>query len=393
MSSSRHSGPSASMPALAGGVSVRWIPSSDAGSAERTWRVLEPRVSAGGLTSSWVWTGTWLEHYGDLVPHRFAVGEAAGRSCGIALVTGSAERRWPRPRSVHLGTAGEPRRDSVFVEYNRILVEPGQRAAFAAALLAALHGDPAWHQISLDGFAPEDAAPLLAAEPRLQARREICWTTDLREADAVGGEVLGMLRRNTRTMVRRSLRGLGAVQTEWAETPEHALDILDELVALHQARWVRAGQPGAFASPRFAGFHRALVPRLARTGDVILFRARAAAGTVGCVYAFVDRGRVLFYQSGLASYADRQIRPGFVAHALCMQSSYERGLKEYDFLAGDSRYKRELSTRERELVWATWRRPALRWQVMDELVRLRRQVRAVARRAGAGPRSGARSMA
>src|SRR3954451_16011894 len=136
MSSSRQSGPSGHTPAPAGDVAVRWVPSSGAGSAERTWRVLEPRVAAGGLTSSWAWTSTWLEHYGDLVPHRFAVGETAGGTCGIVLVTRGARHRWPRLRTVHLGTAGEPRGDSVFVEYNRILVEQDRRKGFAAALLA-----------------------------------------------------------------------------------------------------------------------------------------------------------------------------------------------------------------------------------------------------------------
>jgi CelD/BcsL family acetyltransferase involved in cellulose biosynthesis len=165
------------------------------------------------------------------------------------------------------------------------------------------------------------------------------------------------------------------VQTEWADTPEQALDILDELIVLHQARWARAGEPGAFASPHVAAFHRALVPRLARAGNVVLFRVRTTEGTVGCVYGFIERGRVLFYQSGLASYSDQRIRPGFVAHTLCMQCCYDRGLKEYDFLAGDSLYKRQLSTSQRELVWATWRRPALRWKVVDYLASLKRRVR------------------
>jgi len=336
--------------------------------------VERPRVAC-----SWVWTGTWLEHYGDVVAHRFAVGEIDGTECGIALVTcGVGRRRGPfRVRSVHLGTAGESRTESVYVEYNDVLVEPEHRAAFAAALLAELRRDPRWHELRLDGFAPEDAEPFLVAQGRLEARREVCPTTDLRKARETGGDVIRTLRSETRKKLRRSLRGLGDVETEWAETPEHALEILADLVSLHEARWNRVGQPGVFASARFAGFHRTLVQRLAPSGRVVLFRARAAGGTVGCEYGFVERGRVLVYQSGVASHPDRQVRPGFVADALCMQACYERGLDEYDFLAGDSMYKRQLSNSERELIWATWRRPALRWRVMDELARVKRSVRAV----------------
>jgi hypothetical protein len=369
-----------------GGISIRWIPASDARTAERVWTLLEARVERPRVACSWAWTGTWLEHYGDVVPHRFAVGEVHGTECGIALVTsGFRRRRGPfRVRSVHLGTAGEPRRESVYVEYNGVLVEPEHRGAFAAALLAELDRDPRWHELRLDGFAPEDAEPFLVAEGRLETRREVCPMTDLRKAQETGGDVIRTLRSETRKKLRRSFRGLGDVETEWAETPEQALEILADLASLHQARWNRAGEPGVFASPRFAGFHRALVRRLAPSGGVVLFRARAASGTVGCEYGFVERGRVLVYQSGVASHPDRQVRPGFVADALCMQACYEHGLDEYDFLAGDSMYKRQLSNSQRELIWATWRRPALRWRVTDELARVKRRVRAV--HAAATPR-------
>ena len=67
-----------------------------------------------------------------------------------------------------------------------------------------------------------------------------------------------------------------------------------------------------------------------------------------------------------------------------MQSCYERGLTEYDFLAGDSIYKRQLSTATRELVWARWRRPAFRWRAVDELAKVKRRIRSV--RAAAGRR-------
>jgi CelD/BcsL family acetyltransferase involved in cellulose biosynthesis len=358
-------------------VRVRWLSSSERLSAERIWEALEARVEDDALACSWVWTGVWLEHYGDVVPHQFAVGEVRGVPCGVALVTnGVGRRRGPfRVRSVHLGTAGEPPGESVFVEYNRVLVEPEHRIGFAAALISELRREPDWHEIALDGFAPEEAEPFLLAEPLLQPWRRACPTMDLRQAESAEGSVLATLKSGTRRKVRRSLTALGDVGTEWAQTPEHALDILDELIELHQRRWTTTGEPGAFASPRFADFHRELVARLVSRGAVILFRVRAAGKTVGCLYHFVERRRVLFYQSGLASYPDGRISPGFVAFALCMQACFERGLAEYDFLAGDSRYKRDLSTMTRELVWASGRRPALRWRLMDYLAAAKHRLR------------------
>ena len=358
-------------------VSVRWLPSAARSEAERIWERLDESFGRQELTCCWGWTATWLEHYGDVVPHRFAVGEAAGRPCGIALVTSATARRGPfRLRSVHLGTAGEPPGESIFVEYNRIRVEPGLRSAFAASLIGDLRRDGRWHELRLDGFAPEDAEPLLDADPLLAAQPMESPVNELQAAGSGDAGVLGALKSRTRGKVRRTLEAIGDIEAEWAEDPEHARDILDELIDLHQRRWSAVGEPGAFASPRFAAFHRRLVPRLLPSRAVILFRVRARVGTVGCLYHFVDRGRVLFYQSGFASCDDRRLTPGFVAFASCMQACRDRGLAEYDFLVGDGRYKRDLSTTSRQLIWATGRHPARRWQLIDRLAAARRRLRA-----------------
>ena len=360
------------------GVSIEWLPASDRASAERIWTALEASLKRDALACSWVWTGTWLEHYGDLVPHRFAVGAAHGAPCGIALVTAGVDRRRGpfRVRSRHLGTAGEPPADSAYVEYNRILVEDQRRQAFSRALLAELARDPVWHELTLDGFAPEEAEPLLAVEPGLVARRELCRIIDLRAADRTGGDVLDTLSSRMRKQMRRSLRGLDALESDWAETPEQALEIFDELVRLHQAQWVRAGQPGVFASHRFTAFHRALVPRLAARRAVILFRIRSPGGTIACEYGFIERGRALAYQSGRAIHPDRQVRLGLVSDVVCSQACYDHGLREYDFLAGDSIHKRQLATGQRELVWATWRRPSRRWQAIELMATVKRRASA-----------------
>lgn len=359
------------------GVVIRWLPASERGTVAGIWRSLESRTRDWRLACSWDWTEVWLTHYGDVVPHRFAVGEVSGQPCGITLVTrGVGRRRGPFTlRTVHLGTAGERPDESVFVEYNGTLVDPEHRPAFAQALMADLRRDRRWHELTLDGFEPSEAEPLLAAEPLLRPRREACPTTDLREAAAADGNVLATLRSSTRRKVRRSLEQIGVTESEWAHTPEHALDILSELISLHQRRWTRAGEAGAFARPRFVEFHRELIPRLFSRAAVILFRVGSERGTVGCLYHFVEAGRVLFYQSGFAPFEDTRSNPGFVTFALCMQACFERGMCEYDFLAPDSRYKRDLSTTTRELVWATGRRPARRWELVDRVAAIKQRAR------------------
>jgi CelD/BcsL family acetyltransferase involved in cellulose biosynthesis len=324
------------------------------------WEALEERAEA-GLTCSWAWTGTWLRQYGEVVPHRFLLVRRAREPVALALVTRSARRVGgvALVRRLHLGTAGEPAGESVHVEANRLLALPGERAEAAAAIVRALRATRGWDELALDGFDPRDAAALTAAGG-FELREAPCPATDLAAIRAGGGDVQAALSGGVRRRAARALRGLGDVETEWAATPAQAREILEQLVALHQARWRAAGELGAFASPRFRAFHAELVERLLPRGEAILFRVRAGGETIACLYALVDRGRVLFYQGGVAQLADNKLRPGLIAHLLCMQACLERGFAEYDFLAGEARYKRELSTTTRTLVWATARRRSVR---------------------------------
>jgi CelD/BcsL family acetyltransferase involved in cellulose biosynthesis len=334
-------------------LTIRVLPASERRAAAEAWRELQQRLDGAGLFCSWTWTATWLEHFGDEVPHHFLLARRGETLVGaVLLCEGVARRRGGIPvRTLHFGTAGEREGHSVFVQYNRLLVDPADRAELAQALIGLVRRRPRWDELHLDGFAQEDADALIGAEPRMEARRSPSPAMDLDEARAGAGDVLGSLRSSVRWRIRRSLRALGPVQTDWAEDVDEARDILEELVGLHQARWTAAGDTGVFASPRFAAFHRALVPRLLPRGEAVLFRARTAERTVGCLYGHVDGGRMLQYQSGLASFDDNRLKPGLVVHALCMQECLERGLREYDLLAGGTRYKRELATVERELVW------------------------------------------
>jgi hypothetical protein len=335
----------------------------------RTWHMLEEQIGEVGLTCSWDWTEVWLDHFGDIVEHEFAVVKDGDDPCGIVLVTrGIGQKRSRVPiKTIHFGTAGEPRGDSIYVEYNRALMVPEVRPAAARAILESIQEDDSWDELRLDGFPPEEAEPFLAADPRIQPQVEPCPTVDLRAADRRDGDVLSTLTSNTRYQVRRSIRAFGGVQAEWAEDLDEAVDIFDELIRLHQKRWSDVGRPGAFSSERFVSFHRSLIKRVFGKGWIVLFRARSPAETIGCLYSFVERESVLSYQLGLARFEDNKMKPGFVTHTLCMQSSYDRRLEEYNFLADAAPWKRELATSERQLVWGTASRRRLKLVVADAL--------------------------
>lgn len=364
------------MPAL----TVETIDAGRRAMAARCWRAVEAGLPRVPLTRSWTWTSTWLDHYGDLVPHRFLVARRNdGSPCGATLLThGVGRRRGPVPvRTLHLGTAGEPPREGVYAPYLGPLVTEREAPAFAAAILAEAAADGHWDELSLEGLDAADAEAFRRLRPQLAAEPQPSPWRDLAAVRRDGGDVVAALPPRVRSMVRRALRGFGEVRLEVARTPGEADDVLDELAALHAARWRRAGEDGVFGSERFAAFHRALAHALLPDGRSLLVRAAASgAGTIGCLLCHVDGGRVLFFQSGVAEAADPRLKPGYVTHALAMQHCLEADLDAYDMLAGDSRYKRELCDRAFEEVRLLERRRRPRTLAIDGLKATRRLVRA-----------------
>ncbi len=182
-----------------------------------------------------------------------------------------------------------------------------------------------------------------------------------------------MLSSNTRQQVRRSLRGFEAVAgplvIQAATTVTEALDTLAVLAALHQKGWTARGKPGVFASTKFFNFHRQLIGRTFDKGFVHLLRAQAGSQTIGVLYNFFYQGRVYFYQSGLEQQSDSRLKPGMTTHFLAVNHYLRERPEalEYDFLAGDSQYKRSLASRSRGLQWIVASAPSSRVRLLGAL--------------------------
>lgn len=361
-----------------GRLALRVLPSTDRAGAGRAWTALEAADDADlPVFAGWAWTSTWLEHYGDAVEHQFLVAERDGQVCGVALLTRSTLRYGPLPvRRLHLGTAGAPR--GVFVEYNGLAARRPDRDAFARAVLEHAGRLPAWDELRLDGFDPAHAAAMVTAAPGFVLDPRASRVLDLNpgvDDPGVDGLVDTLGSRSTRSMVRRSLRGVSPFTTEWAADTDRALSILDDLERLHQARWVARGEAGSFASERFRSFHRAIIRRWMPEGRVAVFAVHSGGQVVGAVYGWVVGDTLQNYQGGFAAVESNKVRVGHATHVLFATEARARGLRHYEHLAGDSRYKTELSNDERHLVWATLVRRRPRAIAVDRLRELGRAVR------------------
>jgi CelD/BcsL family acetyltransferase involved in cellulose biosynthesis len=324
-------------------------PVRDFASLGTTWRALELRSQA-SFFQSWAWTGCLAEErFGD---PWLLTARRGDRVVALGLFNRASAGRLGA-QALFLGESGDAGRDTIFIEHNGLLADHAEEPALHHACWQALADHPALgkHRWRVSGVAQSVVGMIADVRPvRILAQRP----TFHRDLTRMGGSALGSLSANTRQQLRRSLRGweaFGAL-TLTVAAREEAGSFLDGLKALHQAYWIGRDKPGAFAEPFFERFHRALIDRVGAGQSVELIRIQAGDRVVGYLYNLIQDGWVAAYQSGFDYGADAdRLRPGLICHLMAMDHYAKAGMRLYDFLGGEARYKRSLADSESELSW------------------------------------------
>ncbi len=348
---------------------IRILTSDQQEQALSIWQLVEQNIAEPPIASSVIWTKTWLKYYGNIISHRFVVATANDHPVAIALLVQgvSPNRGLLTVRSLQLGTTGEHEIESICVEYNDLLVLPLYRKSFVVALNDLFKNESCWDQFCIDGWESNDFQKYFQSEPKCWQKREVrSFYHNLAQARENNKSAYDQLSYSTRKKTRKNLKIYGKLKCEWAETIEQADDIFNNLMQLHQARWVSAGEPGVYASQRFVNFQRDIILQLLPEKKVGLFRLSDDKEILGCVHVFIDRNRALSYQAGLAPFTQKK-SPGLLVDLYCMEECLQRGLDAYDFLGGEMHHKERLSTNFNTLVWATYRRKRLKFQITNLL--------------------------
>ncbi len=167
---------------------------------------------------------------------------------------------------------------------------------------------------------------------------------------------LASLHRDRRYRIRNARKKLRSahpdarffVWTDEATLPEG----VDRLAHLHRKRWQRAGQPHAFATPRYLGFHRDVMAACLRRDRLRLYCLEIGGEIVASYYFYRFRNQVFLMQSGFDP-DHAAVKPGNVLLGHVIEHAVGEGNEAVDFLRGDHRYKDELATGERETVFVT----------------------------------------
>jgi CelD/BcsL family acetyltransferase involved in cellulose biosynthesis len=341
---------------------------------ERIWRALEAHTQPSYFLS-WGFIKNWLAALpDDELPSLAVVVDGGEPAAAFFLAQRRTRRNLVRTNNaLYFNATGSPRHDELGIEHNGMLAAPGARRSLAA-VLDLIPGE--WDELFLpavDRYAFDDlgaGAAKLSMRYEVHIEREATAPfVDLEAVRTVDGGYDALLSTSARTQLQRSRSLVGNVDLDVATDEREAMAIYGELLRIGAKRRPPPGVRNPFADASFERFHRGLIHERLRHGEIQLLRVRSGDTTLGCLYNVVYRGRVIFYQCGIASFDDANLNPGYLCHAAAVEYNALAGHSFYDLLGGNAHHRLHMATGKNRRVWLRVRRPAARRSLQAGLQR------------------------
>lgn len=359
----------------------------DSAALEAQWTELQCRATC-SFFQSWGWIGNWVDALPPHVRPRVFEVRLDDRVVGLALLGHQTvwRHRILPSNALFVSETGDPEFDCLTVEHNGFLVD---RASSATTVREATSGlvklKLPWDELFLSGIARKDV------EDYVHGARSagLCAVVNVEKPDHFvdcegirqsGGDYLDALSRNTRYQIRRAMRAYeehAPLTFHVAQTLEQAKTYFENLRRIHQQYWVSKGLKGAFGSSFTVDLHRNLVCTRFPKGEIQLAEICVGAAPIGYLYNFVWNGVVSNYQSAFVYDRDGRLKPGLVSHCCAIQYNIKAGMKTYDLLMGNQRFKQNLATGRDEMAWIVLQKPRIRFRLENAAIRWRGQLRGV----------------
>lgn len=265
-----------------------------------------------------------------------------GRLCALAFFGWEQQRAW-------LHRTGLEMLDQVWIEYNRFFFHPRVHDGVIPALIQMLfsHHHALSVHVSIYEINRENTRHI-----KLYSR--FCWL-DITHQESGHFVPLGQVSPELHwsSSLRRSIRSTEKYATEkqWDLipcSPEESWAYLEQASSFHIEKWQGTSTPSGFTNQHFRQFHQTLL--CDHPERVLLFRVQAKQEIIAVIYLLRAQKTLGFY---LGCYADKfpaKVKLGLWAHAKIMAWATAHGYTEYDFMAGDARYKAEFSPHRRQYI-------------------------------------------
>ena len=227
-------------------------------------------------------------------------------------------------------------------DYLDLVVRPEHRAEVLDALLFELDRTRGVDAVVFSCIPTDSPTPGLLREALRVRRRPFRE----REVPCLAAPLPGTfdaylrgLPKRMRTKVRRALREAAARGARHAWTAATDLEeLLEQLFALHTARWNAIGRPGSFGDERRRRFYADLAQAWAEQGKLRMVRLELDGEVVAIQFGVREGDTYYQMQEGYAP-EHASWRAATALRALAVSDLIDEGVRDYDFMGGDDRHK------------------------------------------------------
>lgn len=302
---------------------------------EPAWRDLAELRGNAFLSPEW--NRCWLANYGEGVSSFVPVAKRDGLLAGL-LPLGISESG--RPRTCRIAGANLGDRFHPLSEHGA----EAEVAAVAGAALGEAHSRwslLALDRVDLEGGWLEALTEALGVRVRTLVKPSASGLPLIRMSEHQGWEGYlesrsSHLRKRLRWLDRRVQRDHEVSLRRTGDAAELAGD-METLFELHDRRW--AGRGGSsMASPRARAFHADFAAAALERGWLRLWVMEWDSEPVAAWYGWRLGERYSYYNGGFDPGRSK-LSPGMLLLARVIESAFEEGAGEFDFLLGDEAYK------------------------------------------------------
>jgi hypothetical protein len=323
-------------------IKVNLIPlvNDDLLGVERDWITLQANSNC-PYYLTWNWIGSWVKQCE--APIYLLKASIDEQVVGLAFIFKKKRRvlgfypvtQW------WLNRTGDDKYDQVWIEYNDLLTKNSSEKEIRACMLLYIAQNNNWDEfiLGMTSKKVEDDFYSLSKYKRVVIE-DFGYQVNLNKIkDSYLKEVVS---RNTRQKINQTCKLLtkqGNLNFSVITSTEVKLNALNQIKKFHVEKWSDTSTPSGFQNIIFS---KCIEEQLKSKNTEI---AQLTLNTKAIAYLvnYIFKGRVYFYLSALHSDFNGKIKLGLYIHSLTIEFYKAKNMDVYDFLAGESRYKKSLS--------------------------------------------------
>lgn len=359
-------------------VSIERFNISDFKVLEEQWLQLEEFAKT-SFFLSWKWIGCWLKTVANGEKIYLVKAQQNNLIVGLGLfVEQNIIRHNVIPsKQWYLHRTGKEEKDQIWIENNGFLLsEPDKNVANNAIwdyLLA--------QKNNVDEYivyvAKKSSFDHLTINNKkynsVNENSEIGYKIPLTDMASLD-DYLTTRSKNTRRQFNQSLKHIskqGDIKFSIIKNENDQIELIENAKHWHIEKWNKTPTPSGFSNEEFNLFHKKIITTSHPSAKTIMAKLTINDNLLGCLYCLTHEKKVYFYLSCFKPFTDNKMKLGLIMHILMIEWLISKNIhySEYDFLAGDARYKSSLSTIKDEYLKFTFQRNAFKFLIEKKLIK------------------------